>query len=99
MGECGAGHAEEELLSMSVGLQREAHTADQVRRQLAWLSAQEAGVRLMAYTRALTSAERAQLTTLEAESATLQRRLDGLTVHAFSVAQTRPARPKQLTAA
>ena len=77
---------------MSGGFCRETDAADQIRRRLAWLSAQKAGVRLMGYTRPFTTAERKQLATIEAESASLLRRLEGLHSHAVPLAP-RPAPP------
>ena len=87
---------------MSNGQVRESYAADQVRRRLAWLSAQEAGVRLMGYTRSLTADEQAQLAAMDAESAALRRTLDRLNGQAVAPARgpaPPKARSKQLVAA
>ena len=49
---------------------------DRLRSELIWLSAQEAGVRNLAFTRSLTPREQAQIAQLRSRSDALQARLD-----------------------
>ncbi len=83
---------------MSDGLSRESHAAEQVRRRLAWLSSEQAAVRLMGYTRSLTPAEHAHLAAIEAESTSLLRTLDRLTTDTISMAPSLARRAAGLEA-